>query len=88
MQMAKKIPELVQLFSNLLWANSPQSWIIKTTYFRKTLFVSAFTQNRHDETNIKVRRSFTLVAIKDREDDLWGLARDCADEMISEALSS
>lgn len=88
MEMAKKkAPELVELFSNLLWANLPNHWVIKTVYFRQTLFVSVFIENRHEEVCRKVRRSFTLQILKNREDDLWGLARDCTDEMKTEAIS-
>lgn len=83
MRMAKTSkPQLVQLFENLLWANSPKNWIIKSTYYKKTLFISILT-----EQSKKIRRSFDLDIIKSREEDLWGLAIDCIDQIKKEILN-
>jgi len=81
-----KTPEIVKTFDNLLWVNLPSHWIVKTVYFRQTLFVSAFVEHEDEEVYNKIRRSFTLKVLRDREEDLQGLARDCADEMKSEAI--
>lgn len=81
MKMAKTSkPEFVQLFENLLWANSPSGWIFKSTYFRGTLFVSILVEGRHQ----KIRRSFNMDIIHSRSKDLWGLALDCIGEIKSE----
>ena len=80
----KKMPELVQLFTNLLWANSPQDWILQSTYFQGTLFISMSTGNQENEKSQKIRRSFRLDTINNRIEDIWGLASDCIDEMKTE----
>ncbi len=71
-------PKLAQLFENILWINSPKEWVFKSLYFKGTLFISILTDKNKSK---KIRRSFSLVAIRDREEDLWGLALDCMDEM-------
>lgn len=79
MQMTKpQTPELIQLFTNLLWANTPKNWIFKSVYYNNTLFVSVSIKT------IKIRRSFNSNIINDRVNDLWGMCRDCIDEMQSE----
>jgi hypothetical protein len=74
---AAPIPEIVQLFTNLLWANSPKNWELKSTYHKKTLFVSMLIQTR------KIRRSFSLNMINSRSKDLWDFAAECINKMIS-----
>lgn len=80
-------PKLVQLFVNLLWANSPKSWTLKSVYFQGILFVSMFVTPSGGEQQ-KIRRSFTLKTITSRSEDIYGLARDCVDEMKAEAEMS
>ena len=75
-------PQLVQLFENLLWANSPNDWILKSTYFQETLFVSMLVPVINKEQHQKIRRSFALITINQIE-DIWGMAADCVDEMRS-----
>ena len=76
--MAKqKIPALIKLFTNLLWVNSPKSWIINSIYFKETLFISISKEKQSQ----KIRRSFDLNIIRSREKDLYGLAVDCIDEI-------
>jgi hypothetical protein len=83
MKVAKKeTPELIQLFINLLWANSPKNWILKSTYFNGTLFVSMLVPTS-EEQHQKIRRSFNADVISSRTNDLWGMAEDCVDEMKS-----
>jgi hypothetical protein len=77
-------PELVQLFENLLWANAPKNWILKTTYFQKTLFVSMLIETPQEQQCQKIRRSFDVDIIRKRSDDLWGMASDCVDQMKTE----
>jgi len=82
MTMAKiSKPELMQLFENMLWANSPKDWILQSTYFHETLFVSMIIKTSDNNKNQKIRRNFNLKTISDRSEDLWGLASDCIDEM-------
>lgn len=77
-------PKLIQLFENLLWVNSPKEWILKGTYFQGTLFISMMLGTNKDKPDQKIRRSFDLEVIRNRSDDLWGLAGDCVDEMRTE----
>jgi len=77
-------PELVQQFENLLWANSPKDWVVKTVYFQGTLFVSMSVEAYQFEHCQKIHRSFSLDIINDRSQDLWGLASDVVDEMKTE----
>ncbi len=84
MEMAKTAtPKIIKLFVNLLWADSPIEWTIKSTYYRKTLFISVSIK----ESNQKVCRSFLLVDINKRSKDLWGMANDCISEIKSETES-
>ena len=78
---SNKMPALIQLFTNLLWADSPMEWGIKSTYYRKTLFIAVSIK----ESNQKVCRSFLLSDINKRSKDLWGMASDCISEIRSEA---
>ena len=88
MEIAKSSkPTLAQLFENLLWANSPKHWVLKSTYFRGTLFVSILVETSIEEEYQKIRRSFGLDVITGRASDLWGLAADCVDEMKTEVKS-
>lgn len=77
-------PKLVQLFENWLWGHSPENWILKTTYLRKTLFVSMLIKTSREEQSQKIRRSFSISIINSRSEDLCGLAADCIDEMKTE----
>ncbi len=77
-------PELVKLFDDLLWANSPKDWVIHSLYLRQTLFLSILREIPETGANQKIRRSFKLSVINSRSEDLWGLARDCIDEMKTE----
>lgn len=78
-------PKLVQLFENLLWANSPKDWIFKSVYFHGTLFVSMLIKTSKCEQYRKIRRSFKLENINRREKDIRGMATDCLDEIKTEA---
>ncbi len=81
-------PKLVQLFVNLLWVNSPKNWILKSIYFQETLFVTMLVTPSENKQQQKIRRSFTRQTIKSRSEDIYGLARDCVDEMRAEADTS
>lgn len=81
---SKKVPELVQLFTHLLWANSPKDWILKSTYFQGTLFISMLISTPEEDQYQKIRRSFGIETINLRSEDIWGLAADCIDQMKTE----
>lgn len=85
-RMAKvTMPKIVKLFINLLWANSPQHWIVNSTYFHNTLFVSVIIKSDDDKKSDKnIRRSFGLTVLNSRSKDIYGLASDCIDEMKTE----
>lgn len=78
----KGMPILVRLFANLLWANSPKEWIIKDRYNGKTLFIFIAIP----DLDKKIHRTFLLQDINKRskDQDLWGLANDCIDEIKAE----
>ncbi len=85
MKMAKvSKPELIQLFEHLLWVNSPKDWILKSVYFQGILFVSMLIETQKEGQYQKIRRSFKLDIISSREEDIYGLATDCIDEMKKE----
>lgn len=77
-------PKLMQSFENMLWVNSPKDWILKSTYYQGTLFVSMLIEIYPTGQYQKIRRSFCLDTISSRSEDLWGLAADCVDEMKTE----
>jgi hypothetical protein len=78
MEVAKKeTPVLIQLFTNLLWANSPSGWIIEDRCNKKTLFVSISVPN----VDNKIYRTFLFKDIDGRSKDLWGMANDCLEEI-------
>jgi hypothetical protein len=79
-------PKLIQLFENLLWANTPRNWTLKSIYLQDTLFVSIsiIVQTDYSEHFQKIRRSFKNEDIKKRSSDLFGMASDCIDEMKAE----
>jgi hypothetical protein len=83
-EVSKPKPKLVQRFEDLLWANSPKSWVLKGLYFQNSLFISMLVWVSPDEPFLKVRRNFTLSELEKRSEDLWGMASDCVDEMKSE----
>ena len=80
-------PRVIKIFEDLLWANSPRDWIIKSIYFNNTLFLSMFLREVGSKQLQKVRRSFPIDIIQSRQTDLWGMASDCIDEMKRELLS-
>lgn len=75
-------PKIIKRFINLLWANSPEDWIFKTTYFQGILFVSILIKIQNKDK--RIRRSFKMDIINNRSDDLWGLASDCIDQIKGE----
>lgn len=77
-------PELAKKFEDMLWVNTPEDWILKSTYFKKTLFISALIPTSQEGRCQKIRRHFKFDVIQNRSKDLWGLASDCVDEMKTE----
>lgn len=85
MEMTKKSkPEFIQLFENLIWAHSPKDWILNSTYFQETLFISMSIDISETGQYKKIHRSFKADMIRNRIEDLWGLSQDCVDEMKTE----
>lgn len=85
MKMAKTtMPKLMQLFTNLLWVNSPKNWILKSTYFQGTLYISMLIDTYDDKPYKKIHRSFGFDTVSNRAEDILGLAADCIDEMKTE----
>ena len=80
-------PQVIKVFEDLLWANSPRDWTIRSVYFNNTLFLSMFINKVDSKQLQKVRRSFSIDIIQSRQTDLWGMASDCIDEMKRELLS-
>lgn len=76
----KRMPILVRLFANLLWANSPKKWIIKNIYNGKTLFISIAIP----DLDKKIYRTFLPKDISERSEDMWGMASDCIEEVKAE----
>ena len=75
---SKKVPNLLERFCDLLWANTPKNLKFHYVYQKDMLYVSIATE---DNTSM-IDRAYTHSAIKERKDDLFGLAQDCAEEMI------
>lgn len=78
-------PDIVKLFENLLWVHSPNDWILKSTYFQSTLFISMLIPVPTKIKYKKIRRSYDIKTIRDRTNDIYGLANDCVDEMKNES---
>lgn len=85
MEMAKATkPELVKLFENMLWVNTPEDWVLKSTYFKRILFISVLIPTSLEGQCQKIRRNFKFDVLQSRSADIWGLASDCVDEMKTE----
>ncbi len=85
MKMAKTSkPKLIQRFENLLWANTPEDWMVKCVYIQGTLFVSILIETPDKKQPKQIRRHFDVDIIRNRSDDLWGMANDCVDEIKTE----
>lgn len=78
----KGMPELVYRFYNLLWAHMHKDWLIKHAYQKGVLFFSVIID---ENATKKIRRPYYFKDIKKRGNDLWGLAEDCAEEIMQEA---
>lgn len=78
------MPELVQLSTDLLWVNSPKDWILKSTYFQGTLFITMLVTIPDKKQPHRIRRNFSVDIINERSEDLQGLAMDCIDQMKTE----
>lgn len=73
----EKTPILIQLFTNLFWANSPSGWTIDHKYNGKTLFISISVPGLEK----KIYRTFLAKDINGRSEDIWGMASDCIEEI-------
>lgn len=73
-------PKLVQRFENLLWVNTPLCWQFHSLYHQNRLYVTIIIDP--DEETSKIQREYLGKDIKKRSDDIWGLASDCAQEII------
>ena len=81
---SRQVPRTAEIFTNLLWAHSPDNWSFKSTYFRNTLWIVIFVEDKDKTKPKKIRRSFGIKILTDRSEDLWGMARDCVEQIISE----
>lgn len=79
MIMSASMPRIVKKFIDLFWVNLPQEWSIKHVYHKGALFIIVLIPINGKEK--KIKRQYRIETIKARSDDLWGLARDCADQI-------
>lgn len=81
-QVPKVIPEFAQSFCNILWASLPQEWLFNCIYQKGQMFISIIIESQEDGTVSKIRRSYVLKDLEKQQNNLWGLAHDCAGEII------
>ena len=89
MQMAKvSRPEIVKQFERLFWANTPKNWIFKSVYTRGIVYISVLVEICPRGSTIqkytKKRRNISINVLRNRSNDIWGLARDLVDEIKSD----
>jgi len=72
------------VFENYIWVNSPSEWTMKSTYFNGTLYVSMSIKLYKPKRLKHIRRSISITSVRDRCQDLCGLASDLVDEMKTE----
>ncbi len=80
-------PKIIQQFENLLWANTPVNWVLKSLYKNNILYISMLIETPNDKQHQTIRRSFKLDIVNGRAQYLWHLAADCIDEMKTEIKS-
>ena len=85
MEMSKPRSGIISRFENMLWANSPDNWIIKLIFFQEKLYISILIPTGEENQFHKIRRDMQISVLRSREQDLFGLASDCIDEMKTEA---
>jgi len=73
------MPRIVKNFVDLFWANLPQEWTIKHVYHKGILFIIILIPIGGKEK--KIKRQYKIETIKERKEDLWGLANDCATQV-------
>jgi len=81
-QVPKVIPEFAQSFCNMLWINLPENWLFNCIFQKGKMFISIIIESQEDGTVSKIRRSYVLKDLEKQRDNLWGLAHDCAGEII------
>jgi len=80
LQEIKKMEE-AQIFCNLLWANLPKCFSLSSVIKNKTIKVYITNHNIKNKRKNKKTRTYSFNEIDERKDDLWGLARDFAEEI-------
>jgi len=80
-------PEIVKRFECLFWANMHKDWILKSVYTRGIVYISILIETCPVDSTIqkykKIRRSISINVLRNRSEDIWGLARDLVDEIKS-----
>jgi hypothetical protein len=78
----REAPRFIQRFESLLWANMPTHWQFYSLYIQNKLYVTIITGPDPDDH--KTCREYLSKDIKGRANDIWGLACDCAQEIIND----
>ncbi len=73
--------EAIETFCNLLWANLPKCFSVSFNKKNNTLKVYITNANTKNKRKNKKNRTYSFEAIENKKDDLWGLSRDCAEEI-------
>ncbi len=76
--------EEIQTFCNLLWANLPKCFSLSFSNKNKTIKVYITNNSIKNKKKNKKTRTYNHSVIHKRKDDLWGLGRDCAEEIRSD----
>lgn len=82
-RMENKTPLIVTTFADLLWAHTPKEWDFHDLYHKSILYISIIVSQDESGNKQILERTYSFKNIKGREDDIWGMAADCAAEMIS-----
>jgi len=80
-RVSQPIPTIVQSFCNLMWISMPKKWIFHSVYHKNKLFISIIINNNDDIIH-KIHREYPFDIIQNRENDIWGLAIDCSEEIL------
>ncbi len=76
--------EDIQTFCNLLWANLPKNFTLSFSHKEKTIKIFVTKENVKNKRKSKKTKTYSHTMIYERKDDLWGLSRDCAEEIKSD----
>lgn len=82
MQVSKVLPEFARSFCNFLWASLPSDWLFTSIYQKGQIFVSIIIESKEDGTVSKIRRCYDLGQLQKQQNNISGIAQDCAGEII------